>query len=479
MASPITPHHQGQQQQGRQQQQQQQQQPHVVQTILDSFARCFAPPLDGCTASDPPPMRSGSSSGRKDGGAAFVVDGGGGDGDGQFTRAVSRSLSSSDSRWSVARRGVDGAHHRDEVDVVRRPSSSAEMAATTATAAGRHPADCGRRPSAQPPSAEELEERSMKRKLEIFRGGGWDAGTTGGPPARLAPRQAQQQQSRQLQEEQEHPRQRQQQRRPRPSSPPGSPAISDDDDDDEEILRLASSRGRFACGMSPFADTHGGRWGGNDGDGGPATPIASIGRMFGDIYGRGHRAAVSSGGFLCFATPVRTASGEEDASNLPDDRLTVDEFLSRHGRHGGGGGAGGPAAAFGGGVGVGVGVAVSPDSIAASCSSSPQYYGRQNTAHTTMEEESTANSTFYLDQKYSHVIQTRPPMPLFQENMLSCGDDGRPDELSRILKRRSTSADPPTAVTCVGGRRGATSPPIHSNMSHEYDRHHHGDHRRT
>jgi hypothetical protein len=223
-----------------------------------------------------------------------------------------------------------------------------------------------------------------------------------------------------------------------------------------EILRLAASRGgRFACGVSPFAA---------DPPASPAAPIASsIGRMFGDIYGRGHRAAVSSGGFLCFATPVRTASGDEDASNLPDDRLTADEFLSRHGQHGGGGAGCGPSA-----FGVGVGVAVTPESSAAasSSSSSPQYYGRQNTSHT-MEEESTANSTFYLDQKYSHVIQTRPPMPLFQENMLSC-DDGRPDELSSILKRRSTSADPPTAVTCVGGLRVATSPPRHSNMSHEY-----------
>jgi len=259
-------------------------------------------------------------------------------------------------------------------------------------------------------------------------------------------------------------RQQQQQRRRRPSSPGCSPALSDDDD--VEILRLAASRvgGRFACGVSPFAA---------DPPASPATPIASsIGRIFGDIYGRGHRAAVSGGGFLCFATPVRTASGDEDASNLPDDRLTADEFLSRHGQHGGGGaGCGGPSA-------FGVGVAVTPESSAASFSSSPQYYGRKNTSHT-MEEESTANSTFYLDQKYSHVIQTRPPMPLFQENMLSCGDDGRPDELSRILKRRSTSVDPPTAVTCVGGRRVATSPPIHCNMSHEYDRHHHGDHRRS
>jgi hypothetical protein len=349
---------------------------------------------------------------------------------------VSRSLSSSDSRKSVARRRVDGAHRRDdEVGVRHRPSS--EMAAT-ATAAVRRPADGGRRPSAQPPpSAEELEERSMKRKLEIFRGGVGDARTGGpsaGPP--VAPRQHQQQQ-----------------RRRRPSSPPGSPALSDDDDD-VEILRLAASRGgRFACGVSPFAANP---------PASPAAPIASsIGRMFGDIYGRGHRAAVSSGGFLCFATPVRTASGDEDASNLPDDRLTADEFLSRHGQHGGGGAGCGPSA-----FGVGVGVAVTPESSAASSSSSPQYYGRQNTSHT-MEEESTANSTFYLDQKYSHVIQTRPPMPLFQENMLSC-DDGRPDELSSILKRRSTSADPPTAVTCVGGLRVATSPPRHSNMSHEY-----------
>ena len=93
-----------------------------------------------------------------------------------------------------------------------------------------------------------------------------------------------------------------------------------------------------------------------------------------------------------------------------------------------------------------------------------------------MEEES-ANSTFYLEQKFSHVIQTRPPMPLFKENMLSCGDD-RTDELSRILKKRSKSADPPMPVMFVSARREPTSPPRQSNMSYEYE-HHHVDHRRS
>jgi hypothetical protein len=49
--------------------------------------------------------------------------------------------------------------------------------------------------------------------------------------------------------------------------------------------------------------------------------------------------------------------------------------------------------------------------------------GGGNSVYTEMTDTQTIESTLYFDQKYSHVIQTRPPMPLFQENMItSCGE---------------------------------------------------------
>ncbi|KAL3800046.1 hypothetical protein ACHAW5_003694 [Stephanodiscus triporus] len=393
MASP-TPH------------QGQQKQPHVVQTILESFTRCFAPPDDavsGCYQSDPSKRKGGSPSGSRGAGDRPVVDNGGG----IFSRAVSRSLSSSDSRKKVPR--------RDSVDV-------------DINAGG------GIRRSSQP-SAEELEERSMKRKLEIFRGGGGVRGEGSTRPPKLAPRW------------QEPPIQSR--ATPRADDVGADLALSDDE---EELLRLAqSSRRRFACGISPFADrTPGGHGagrghakGGSGEDSTDDSAMSSIGRMFGDIYGRGYHAAYN-GGFLCFATPVRSASGDEGVANLSDDNLTADEFVSRLG------GGAGPAN-------------VTPDSAP------PISYAE--------EESANDNSTLYFDQKYSHVVQTRPPMLLFPENMLQC-TESRADELSMMLKRRSMSLDPPCqqpSEVVVTGRRATSCsreppPPPRDHNSNEFKR---------
>jgi hypothetical protein len=388
MASQTTPQH------GQQQQQQQQQPQHVVQTILESFAKCFSPPFDDARG--------------------VVVGGGGGVGVSGFSRTVSRSLSSSDSRNGGAARcpltgGMDAHHH----------ATTTRTRTNNATVAAR-----------RKPSAEELEERSMKRKLEIFRGndgGGWSRDEVVGhkfAPPRSRRRPPNERRHGRLMPQQPH---RQSGISPQTAVIGSSDLVSSEEEEDE-VLRLAqSSRGRFACG----------------------SPITSIGKMFGDMYGMGYAA---SNGFLCFATPVRSVSGEGGVVDLDDDDLTADEYKSRHGGEVAGGGAGGgglrsrrrmdPPTISGqwrgmdGGGGMAEAIDDPPDSST--------YCG--------FAEEESANSTFYFDQKYSHVVQTRPPMPLFQENMLGCSEDGRVDELlSSMLKRAPTIA------------------PRTSNMGYEYE----------
>lgn len=325
--------------------------------ILESFARCFNP-LDPCTKvcsskDDGNGKRSPPSAGRAFGRGCDAVP----------PRAVSRSDSSSGSRRQGGRRQRDlSADLSYDADGVARAKKTHHRV-----------------------SAEALAARSMKRKLEIFRGTGREDEARRSPP-RTASRK-------------DSPSRRSP---PPPSNGRPSPRHGqhlDLSDDEEELLRFAQSRKRFACGVAMDR----------------GAPLSSVARFF----NLGLAEAQKPFG-LCFATPVRTPSAE-DVAALSDDRLTDDEYARRHA---GAGGSTAPA---------------TPD-------------GDQG-SHC---EEETISSTLYFDQKYSHVVQTRPPMPLFQEHMLSGG--GRGDDLTRMISsRRAKSAPlcPPveTLVTSRGRRR--------------------------
>lgn len=136
----------------------------------------------------------------------------------------------------------------------------------------------------------------------------------------------------------------------------------------------------------------------------PRRRMSGVARLF-------HQGLSEAQRGLCFARPVRTAC-HEDAASLPDAALTDAEFRQRH---------------------------ADPSS-----------------------EEETISSTLYFDQKYCHVAQTRPPMPLFQEHMLGCDDDGLAglawaDRSSRDGKPHQppvalvTSRPPPQAGGSMGG----------------------------
>lgn len=135
-----------------------------------------------------------------------------------------------------------------------------------------------------PPSPESLEEKSYKRKLEIFR-------------SRDSP---------DIERQMNHPAN-------------GRPAKLSNDlldesmESDEEIKNLTSSN-RFTCGV-------------NMGPINRAKPVANLAKFF----NLGQEGGSPNPFGLCFATPVRAAS-PEDIATLSDDKLTTDEFLERHRR---------------------------------------------------------------------------------------------------------------------------------------------------
>ena len=159
------------------------------------------------------------------------------------------------------------------------------------------------------------------------------------------------------------------------------------DSSDDEIINL--TRNRFTCGvnMGPIKKSN---------------PVSNITKFFnlgkeGSSYPFG----------LCFATPVRS-SFAEDIANLSDDKLTTDEFLERHGS------------------------LSAPDLVDDSLKGSDSI---------TDDGVETVNSTLYFESKYDHVIQTRPPMPLFLCQSIPV-TASKTDELTEMIKKRSVENHP-------------------------------------
>jgi len=321
----------------------------VVQTILESFTRCFNP-IDtdlGCTKDNGGGSSSNNSSRRSSPiNHLFGHDGRG---------AVSRSTSSGADRKLLNAMNYD-------VDGKKNSSRKKKQL-----------------------SAKELEEQSMKRKLEIFRGASDNSKNSQGVATKK------------LDRTRTPPSGSSSSREPSPTSQQIATATPEQtgqlalSDDEEELIRLTQSRKRFACGTNLPSST-----------GRATSPISNIGSGVVNLFRQAQKG-------LCFATPVRTAS-PEDIANLSDDKLTDDEFLCRH-------------------------------SLAKKDIAQVSPTDTTQDLNCSYNEEETITSTLYFDQKYSHVVQTRPPMPLFQENMLS--SESRTDELTNIFQRRS---NPPEFV---------------------------------
>lgn len=219
--------------------------PPVVQALLESFTRCFNPignEEGNCGAPNVAPRTP-----RSDGRSSPIERLQEAFRDSKHRRTGSQSSKSSN--------GSKKSHGSDAVSKAKKKS---------------------------PPSPESLEEKSYKRKLEIFR-------------SRDSP---------DIERQVDHPAS-------------GRPAKLSNDlldesmESDEEIKNLTSSN-RFTCGV-------------NMGPINRAKPVANLAKFF----NLGQEGGSQNPFGLCFATPVRAAS-PEDIASLSDDKLTTDEFLERH-----------------------------------------------------------------------------------------------------------------------------------------------------
>jgi len=410
--------------------------PHVVQTILESFTRCFAP-INECS--------SPSSNHTMDFGGNCYSSG--------ITGAASATaVSSNDSMNSKQSRNIT-------TKVPRTRSSS--IATATKNEGGRRSRKSSSGSSSRPiPTPEEINERSLKRKLEIFRGsGGQSSSRVVQPEARNTSATAASTTTTSSSNNLVVRQQEDNNNNSRGQSPHShQTSTSDDDDDEEEILRLTqnSRRHRFGppfggCGLGYLPDSHDNNNDEDHNNYSRRSPLfTNLGRRMG--FGSGGRWSPPTG-FLCFATPVRSNSGGEGdgdiVAHLSDDNLTADEFLSRHG-----GGGGGNNSAHATAPPPPPPKQVSPEhATTTSQSQSPNNDGRCSamsnqgggSVYTEITDAQTIESALYFDQKYSHVIQTRPPMPLFQENMVTSYGDSY---------CRGTSS---TGTTSSGGGGGGGS----------------------
>lgn len=225
--------------------------PPVVQALLESFTRCFNPignEEGNCGAPNVAP-RTPRSDGRSSPIERLQE---------AFRDSMHRRTGSQSSKSSKSSNGSKKSQGSDDVSSKAKKKS--------------------------PPSPESLEEKSYKRKLEIFR-------------SRDSP---------DIERQMNHPAN-------------GRPAKLSNDlldesmESDEEIKNLTSSN-RFTCGV-------------NMGPINRAKPVANLAKFF----NLGQEGGSPNPFGLCFATPVRAAS-PEDIATLSDDKLTTDEFLERHRR---------------------------------------------------------------------------------------------------------------------------------------------------
>jgi hypothetical protein len=121
---------------------------------------------------------------------------------------------------------------------------------------------------------------------------------------------------------------------------------------------------------------------------------------------------------LYFATPVRAAS-RENVTKLSDWRLTAEEFAARYGGDKG---------------------CKCDESIA---------------SQSHLEEEETITSASYFDQKYSHIIETTPPMSLFNDHRVAVSEI----ETDAILKIANNKREAYEANSIRTRRRSKSTTP--------------------
>lgn len=195
---------------------------------------------------------------------------------------------------------------------------------------------------------------------------------------------------------------------------------------DEEISNLAKNQKKFdEDGYDHKKDQSSG------------TLIASLFRIVQDplsCIANANKHYNYSGGGLCFASPVRMPEAE-NVSELSDWRLTANEFVSKY--------QGGRAI-----DGCGKNNAIAntaaddiPDVVASSAS-----------------EEATMTSASYFDQKYSHIIEKNPPVPLFREYLVDVSENNTKGVMKIFELRKAGAGGSPTRGGVGSWRRNNESP---------------------
>ena len=147
---------------------------------------------------------------------------------------------------------------------------------------------------------------------------------------------------------------------------------------------------------------------------------------------------------LCFATPVRSPS-REDVSTLSDWKLTAEEFEARRRAQ------------------AEAEAAIACHADVKRCLYDSGDENLQGIPHVEESsassvvgegEEETITSASYFEAKYSHVVQTTPPMPLYDENRILVSES-RDGEILRLVERRKEQRRRARG----GGGGGRTTPP--------------------
>lgn len=156
-----------------------------------------------------------------------------------------------------------------------------------------------------------------------------------------------------------------------------------------------------------------------------SNPIAAFARILRDPFSCISEVQKPLG--LCFATPIR-ASSAENVANMSDWKLTSEEFAARH-----------------------------QDGGRFRCNRLTVDVPDVDESSASCEEEETITSASYFEQKYSHLIETNPPMPLYPDQRIAVSEF-ETEEIFKMIKRRHGKAGTPPRSKPISSRDKSPHP---------------------
>lgn len=202
--------------------------------------------------------------------------------------------------------------------------------------------------------------------------------------------------------------------------------LVDSSDDQDEIDNLTKSHKRDAAqGYGCYRSARGGGIGGGDDQ--EDHFIFSFAKLLRDPFScltETGRKNLSLG--LCFATPIRTSS-QENIAGMSTWQLTAHEYAAKQQRG---------ARNLGKALNCACADNNEDDVIPDVCESEAS--AASHLDEDGDDEEETITSASYFDQKYSHIVEENPPMPLFLEHRILVSEMEK-DEIFRLVKRREAA----------------------------------------